>query len=124
MQYRVNDPSLKKYRRQLRQNQTEAETKLWQHLRNKQIDGFKFFRQYSIRNYILDFYCPNKKLAIELDGGQHAERKEQDDKRTQILEQNGIEVIRFWNDQILKDTDVVLEVIWNKLHNSPNPLLP
>jgi len=68
MKYLQNDPALKQRRRELRRNQTDAEKALWAYLRNKQFYGMKFFRQYSIGPYILDFYCPNMKLAVELDG--------------------------------------------------------
>lgn len=117
MPYLSNDPSLKNYRRRLRRDQTDAENKLWRHLRNKRLDGFKFFRQYSYGHYILDFYCPRKRLAIELDGGQHLEAKEYDKQRTFYLNCKGIRVIRFWNNEVLQNTDVVVEVVWQHLTN-------
>ena len=80
MKFLRNDPALKERRRALRRNQTESEKVFWAHLRNKQFYGMKFFRQYGIGPYILDFYCPTIKLAVELDGGQHnqSENKEYD----------------------------------------------
>lgn len=80
-----NDPHFKDRRRLLRKEQTEVEKKLWLHIRNRQIHGCKFFRQYGVGSYILDFYCPEVRLAIELDGGQHNEEsnKEYDKLRTE-----------------------------------------
>ena len=110
MKFLRNDPALKQRRRELRRNQTEAEKTLWAHLRNKQFYGMKFFRQYSIGPYILDFYCPNMKLAVELDGGQHnqSESKEYEAVRTKYLKAQGIEVMRFWNHEVLLDIESVL----------------
>lgn len=110
MKFKCNDPLLKQRRRKLRRNQTDAERVLWQKLRNKQLYGMKFFRQYSVDAYILDFYCPNLKLAIELDGGQHAEdeRREYDKHRSEYLKTHGIEVMRFWNNEVLSNMDGVL----------------
>ena len=104
-------------RRDLRRNQTEAEKILWSRLRNKRCLGLKFFRQYSVGAYIMDFYCPEYKLAIELDGGQHAEdeSKEYDRIRTDYLKSKGIEVVRFWNNEVLNNTDGVFEEITKKL---------
>jgi len=98
-----NDPALKQRRRELRRNQTETEKTLWAYLRKRQLYGMKFFRQYSIGPYILDFYCPTMKLAIELDGGQHnqGEKKEHDSARSEYLIAQGIDVIRFWNHEVL-----------------------
>lgn len=104
-------------RRDLRRNQTDAEKILWKYLRNKGFMGLKFFRQYSVGAYIIDFYCPEHKLAIELDGGQHAEeeRKEYDGIRTDFLLSKGIEVVRFWNNEVLQNTEVLLTEITRKL---------
>ncbi|MEW8335289.1 MAG: DEAD/DEAH box helicase family protein [Candidatus Thiodiazotropha sp.] len=110
--------------RELRKNQTDAESLLWQLLRNRQIENAKFHRQHPITPYILDFYCHDKKLAIELDGGQHNtdEGKEKDQKRTEFLKSQGIKVLRFWNNDVLQQTEAVLEVIYNQLLPHPNPL--
>lgn len=121
MRFIINAPSLKNRRRNLRKRQTDAEYKLWQHLRNKQINGFKFYRQYSVGSYILDFYCPSKKLAIELDGSQHLTDEEYDKRRTNYLNANGIEVTRFWDNEVLQETETVLEVIWKKIITPPAP---
>ncbi len=110
MKFLHNDPTLKKRRRELRRNQTEAEKALWAHLRKKQFYELKFFRQYSIGPYILDFYCPTLKLAIELDGGQHNEydNKEHDNVRSEYLAAHGIKVLRFWNNEVLCNIEGVL----------------
>ena len=124
MKFLRNDPTLKPRRRELRCNQTDAEKALWAHLRNKQFYGMKFFRQYSIGSYILDFYCPTAKLAVELDGGQHnqCESKEYDAARSEYLERQGIEVIRFWNHEVLLDMESVLAGLSLKV-TPPNPPL-
>jgi len=87
MKFLRNDPTLKQRRRELRRDQTDAEKALWTKVRNKQFFGMKFFRQYSIGSYILDFYCPTVKLAIELDGGQHNQNdnREYDSARSEYL---------------------------------------
>lgn len=94
-----------------RKDSTDAERLLWQRLRNRQLGGYKFRRQYPIKNYILDFYCVEKQLVIELDGSQHISRKYYDSKRTVELEVLGIHVIRFWNNDVLQNIDGVLEQI-------------
>ena len=105
-----NDPLLKQRRKKLRHFQTEVEKVFWVYVRNRQFFGMKFFRQYSIGSYILDFYCPALKLAVELDGGQHTECKHRkyDDARSEYLKAQGIEVLRFWNHDVLLDIDSVL----------------
>ena len=108
-----NNRKLKGRRRELRKNQTDAEKVLWSKLRGQRFGGLKFFRQYSVGPYILDFYCPKLRLAIELDGGQHAEptRQEYDEARTEHLTTKEIRVLRFWNNQVLTETDAVLQRI-------------
>jgi len=88
-------------------------------VRNKQFHGMKFFRQYSIGPYILDFYCPTLKLAVELDGGQHNEsiNQEYDANRSEYLKSQCIDVMRFWNHDVLLDIDSIL----NKLEESVTP---
>jgi len=110
MNFLKNDPILKYRRRELRRNQTDAERAFWAKVRNKQFFGMKFFRQYSFGSYILDFYCPEKKLAVELDGGQHnqPEDREYDAVRTNYLNAHGVEVVRFWNNEVLGEMDAVL----------------
>lgn len=107
------DTSLKPYSRQLRSNMTDAEQLLWQHLRRKQILGVQFYRQKIIGRFIVDFYAPAISLVIELDGGQHFEpdAQEYDRWRDAYLRQQGLQVMRFDNIQVLKETDAVLRVI-------------
>ncbi len=113
MKFICNNLKLKQRRRDLRRDQTDAEKILWQKLRNRQFYGMKFFRQFSMGPYIIDFYCPKSKLAIELDGGQHAEqeRKEYDEARSEYLRAHGVNVMRFWNNEIMMNIDGVLEMI-------------
>ena len=109
-------------RRNLRQNQTDAERILWSRLRNKQFYGIKFFRQYGIGSYICDFYCPKFKLAIEIDGGQHftSEGKQHDSRREQLFVSLGIRTIRFTNLDILNQLVAVLEKIISELPPTPS----
>lgn len=95
--------------RDLRRDQTKAEDIFWNEVRNKNFLGLKFRRQVPIGKYIADFVCDQEKLIIELDGDQHAEQEEYDEKRTQVLESHGYRVIRFWNADIYKDIDGVFE---------------
>ena len=95
----------------LRKNQTRAEAVLWNRLRAKQIEGIKFRRQQPIENFIVDFVSFEKRIIIEVDGGQHSEIKKQDLKRDQILAENGFKVIRFWNNDVFENIDEVMEVI-------------
>ena len=113
--------NLKKYlglRKSLRNNMTEAEKKLWLYLKNSQL-GHKFRRQASIGNYIVDFYCPAKKLVIEIDGSQHIEQEQKDIERTKYLESLNIKVIRFWNNDVLKETEEIVNKIINVISTTP-----
>lgn len=103
----------KELRKQLRNNATPAEKKLWEALKGKQLDGFKFRRQHSIDRYILDFFCPTANLAIELDGDSHYtdEAKEYDQIRDNYLQSVGINVIRYSNQEIYENLEGVLEDI-------------
>src|SRR2546428_911350 len=103
------------FSRVLRKKATEAEQALWSHLRMKQMGGNRFRRQQPIGPYIVDFVCLEKRLVIELDGGQHAERPVYDAERTAWLESQGFRVMRFWNNQVLKEIDIVKEAIWKEL---------
>ncbi len=104
-------PSLVQFSRQLRAQQTDCEHLLWQRLRSRQIANLKFRRQFPCPPYVLDFYCAELKLAIELDGGQHFETSGliHDQRRTLYLYQQGIEVVRFSNLEVLQQMDAVLE---------------
>lgn len=107
-----NNPNTKEKRQNLRNNQTEAEKKLWKYLRGEQL-GVKFRRQYGIGNYIADFYCPKLKLVIELDGGQHytKEGMEYDKIRENYMSSLGIKTIRFSNIDVMGNIEGVLEII-------------
>ncbi len=104
--------------RTLRKNMTEQEKKLWQYLRKRNINNLKFRRQYPIGNYIVDFVCIEKKLVIEVDGGQHnlSENTLYDKRRTQYIENFGYKVIRFWNNEIENNIDGVYEEILKYLN--------
>lgn len=97
--------------RRLRKRQTEAEELLWSYLKNREIFKVKFRRQHSIGEFIADFYCKEAKLVIELDGEQHLNHQEYDQIRTKYLEERGIKVIRYWNDEVLKELETVLAEI-------------
>jgi very-short-patch-repair endonuclease len=114
---------LRRFARGLRGNRTDAEALLWFLLRDRRVAGWKFRRQHPIPPYIVDFYCDSAKLVIELDGSQHAEAIEQDDRRTRFLEHRGLRVRRYWNNEVLAATESVLQDIWNALHQ-PSPLTP
>ena len=102
---------------------TDAEARLWLLLRDRRLAGHKFRRQHPIPPYVVDFYCGEAKLVIELDGSQHAEANERDARRTRFLEQHGLRVRRYWNNTVLTDIELVLQDIWNALHE-PSPLTP
>jgi len=106
-----NIPELKQRRKLLRKKQTLEEAKIWEKLRNKRLHNFKFYRQYSIGYYIVDFYCPQIKLVIEIDGKFHDSEYNQDyDKiRSNYFESIGIKTIRFPNQKVLKDIDSVMK---------------
>jgi very-short-patch-repair endonuclease len=103
--------------RELRANSTDAETKLWNALRNRQIAGFKFVRQEPIGRYICDFVCRAKMLVVEADGGQHLESK-RDEVRDRYLREQGYRVLRFWNNDVLTNIEGVAMVIETALQES------
>ena len=107
--------TLRQRARKLRNSATDAERRLWQHLRLKQLGGFKFRRQVPIAGYIADFLCRELKLIVELDGGQHAEQSAYDKERTLELEAEGYRVLRYWNDDVLLRAFYVLEDILRTL---------
>ena len=104
---------LKDRRKELRNNQTKTESLLWSKLKNSQVEGYKFTRQYSAGPYILDFYCPKLRLAIELDGAVHKERdsKLYDKDRGNYLKSVNIQTIRFWNSEVAGNIENVLDKI-------------
>ena len=113
---------MKQLAKSLRSNATDAEKLLWKYLRAHRMNDYKFKRQVVIEPYIVDFVCLEAKLIIEADGGQHNEHqeREKDNHRTAFLEQCGYKVVRFWNHQILTETESVLEYIYRELTN-PSP---
>ena len=100
---------------------TDAERILWYHLRARRLAGFKFRRQLVIEPYIVDFACIEAKLIVEADGGQHGEQEIADAERTAFLNRLGYRVLRFWNHEILTDTEAVLARIHSTLIESPHP---
>ena len=117
MKFPLNNPKFKQRRSDLRKNQTEAEKTLWQELRNRKLFGIKFYRQYSAGPYVLDLYCPELRLAIELDGGQHADgnAKDYDEHRSKYLLIYGIKVIRFWNNDVINNMEGVMSRIMEQI---------
>jgi very-short-patch-repair endonuclease len=110
-----NKTSLKEKRIYLRKNQTPAEKLVWGFLRNRQMKGLKFRRQYSVGNYVIDFYCPKLKLAVEIDGNIHdlPEQKGYDIKRQQYIEQFGIKFIRIRNEELFGNANKTFDKIEN-----------
>ena len=124
----INDPlslrdkereskKLLKHARELREQATKAEQMLWKYLRGRRLNGYKFRRQVVIEPYIVDFVCLKSKLIVEADGGQHSEQQEYDALRTKRLEGMGYRVLRFWNNDILRQHENVLEYILSVLTN-------
>lgn len=105
--------------RELRNNATPAERKLWQYISNRQVSGVRFNRQVPIGPFICDFVARTPKLVIEVDGGQHALNLRQDDNRTAFLEQHGYRVMRFWNNDVLENVEGVVSVIEEALTDPP-----
>ena len=108
-----NVARLKPRRRELRRGLTIAEARLWNHLKNRKLRGRKFRRQDSVGPYILDFYCPGERLAVELDGAAHDHEaaQDRDSRRTLFLEKAGIRVVRFENCEVIENLEGVLEII-------------
>jgi radical SAM superfamily enzyme YgiQ (UPF0313 family)/very-short-patch-repair endonuclease len=111
------------FARELRTNQTDAEQLIWGLVRDRRLLDLKFRRQHPVDSYILDFYCDSLKLAIELDGSQHAENVNYDEKRTAELSKQGIEVLRFLNNDVLANTESVLEALYQKVVSLQEPTL-
>ena len=111
------DPRLLAFARSMRHDQTNAEARLWQLLRNRRLAGFKFRRQVPIGGYIVDFYCHEARLGVELDGGQHNDDagRRYDEGRDAALAKSGIRIVRFWDPDVLKHADVVLGHIYGLL---------
>lgn len=96
--------------RKLRKNMTDAESHLWQRLRGRQLAGCKFCRQHPFLDYVLHFVCLEKRLIVEVDGGQHLD-SDQGRTRDRRLQDAGFQVLRFWNNEVLQELDAVVEVI-------------
>jgi len=113
--------TLIEFARKLRQDATDPEALLWACLRNRRMNKRKFRRQHPVEPYVLDFYCAELKLSIELDGGQHnsAEGKRRDKEREAFLQSHGIETLRFTNDEMIRHTDSVMNLIWNRTTFTP-----
>jgi very-short-patch-repair endonuclease len=118
--FNYNKKILQANRKKLRNNLTPAEAALWELIKNKKLDGRKFRRQHSIGNFILDFYCPEEKLAIELDGEDHYwdEGIKRDKIKTAYIKSHGIEILRFENKLVFKDQEFVLNTIKNKFRDT------
>jgi len=116
---------LKDRRQELRNNPTEAETQLWMVIQHSKLEGRKFRRQHSIGYYIIDFYCPEERMAIEIDGDSHEknETKQYDVSRTEFLESIGIRVLRFKNEEVLNNIECVIKEIQKHFKPPLNPLL-
>jgi very-short-patch-repair endonuclease len=97
--------------RKLRKNLTDAERRLWQKLKRRQVATVKFRRQQPIGPYIVDFVCFECRVIVEVDGGQHAERIPYDEKRTRWLEAQGYRVLRFWNNDVLNNSEAAVQII-------------
>ncbi|MDH4418346.1 MAG: endonuclease domain-containing protein [Acidovorax sp.] len=114
----------RQFTKSLRQNMTDAEQLLWRHLRAHRMDGQKFRRQQPIGPYIVDFVHFGLRLIVEADGGQHVD-SEHDATRDAWLRLQGFTLLRFWNNDILHNTDAVLEAIWHAMHpDIPSPPTP
>ncbi len=107
--------------RQLRKRPTSAENLLWQKLRNRQLEGFKFRRRQPLGPYIVDFINFEKKIVIEVDGGQHTKSPAKDKKRDDWLNEEGFEVMRFWNNEVFENLDGIWQVIRDRLI-TPSPV--
>ena len=106
--------------RELRQNMTSAENRMWYYLRNRRLSGYKFVRQQAIDNYIVDFVCREGKLIVEVDGGQHMNATEYDEHRTSVLEARGYQVFRVWNHDVFQNTPGIMEKILALLETEPH----
>ena len=116
-------PTLHLHAKRLRRDETDAERKLWLRLRDRQVNDLKFRRQQPIGRYIVDFFCPEHRVVVELDGGHHADQVQADQRRTDFLNKAGYRVLRFWDNEVLTDAEAVLERIVEALNTPhPNPL--
>jgi very-short-patch-repair endonuclease len=107
----------------LRKTMTDTEKELWRRVRGKQL-GCKFRRQHPFESYVLDFVCLERRLVIEVDGSQHEKNRKYDEERTRKLHIAGFTVLRFWNNDVLNETDAVVQTIWNSLNPNSDPSPP
>jgi very-short-patch-repair endonuclease len=114
----LSKQEMKTRARDLRKESTDAELSLWYTLRNRRLNGYKFHRQYVVGSYIIDFVCLEKKIVIEVDGGQHAENISYDETRTAYLNTRGFRVLRYWNNEVLNKMESVLGEILECLESS------
>ena len=119
--YIHNERDQKLLRQTLRNNATSAEAILWRALKGKQVEGLKFRRQFGVGPYVIDFYCPEIRLGIELDGGVHKESytKEYDEMRTRFLAENRIRVLRFENEVVYNNVEGIIEAIRGSRSDHP-----
>jgi len=113
----------RQHARELRQRGTDAERKLWYHLRGGRLNGMKFRRQHPIPPYVVDFYCDAHKLVVELDGAQHNEGVDRE--RSRFLAAQGLKILRYWDNEVLQQADAVLAAIVDVAENrtlTPTPL--
>ena len=105
------------FARAMRTESTDAEKRIWRILRDRRFIGFKFRRQYPVGGYIIDFFCAHVRLGIELDGGQHNDdpNRQYDEQRTEDLKLSRVQIVRFWDNDVLKHTDAVSEAIYQAL---------
>ncbi len=120
----MRDAVLQRRARVLRSNSTDAERYLWRDLRRRQLAGYRFRRQVPVAGYVADFACLEAGLIVELDGSQHLERRHYDARRDERLRAAGFRVLRFWDNDVLRDTQSVLEVVLAWLKQCPHPSLP
>jgi very-short-patch-repair endonuclease len=115
---------LRRNARNLRNEATDAERELWKYLRGRRLEGFRFRRQVPIAGFIADFVCPQAKLIVELDGGQHQQQEEYDAERSRILVVLGYRVLRYWNNAVMQDLESVVADIHRELTKSYTPPQP
>ena len=114
-----------RFARKLRRSITDAEREIWHHLRNRSLMGCKFRRQHPVGRHVVDFACLERRLVVELDGGQHAGRLPEDAARTKAIETMGFRILRFWNNDVFEQQEAVLAVIHDALQRcAAHPNLP
>jgi very-short-patch-repair endonuclease len=104
-----------KHARELRNNPTDAERRLWRELKRRQITRVRFRRQQPIGSFIVDFVCFERRVIVEVDGGQHADRLHEDAQRARWLEAQGYRVLRFWNSDVLGNTEAVAQAVFDEV---------